>query len=221
MFDIESYISILTDKLKEKFGDRLIYVGLQGSYLRGEANENSDIDIMAVIDSLSVEDLNSYRQVLKEAGSFEKACGFICGKAELKNWNPLEVFHLLNTTKDIYGELSGLVPEYTEEDERNYVKVRLGDLYHEICHRYIYADMAKNTRNLPLSFKTVFFILQHIYYMRSGRFIATKHELLSCLEGEDRDVLEMSIALQKQEEYDPDKAFSVLFGWCGRTIPEI
>ncbi|MBQ9141799.1 MAG: nucleotidyltransferase domain-containing protein [Lachnospiraceae bacterium] len=34
------------DSTKDEFGDRLLYVGLQGSYLRGEATESSDIDIM-------------------------------------------------------------------------------------------------------------------------------------------------------------------------------
>ena len=40
--NIESYMEGLTEKLKAHFGQRLIYVGLQGSYLRGEANEESD-----------------------------------------------------------------------------------------------------------------------------------------------------------------------------------
>lgn len=36
-----------------------MYIGLQGSYLRNEETKNSDIDIMAVIDNLSVEDLKT------------------------------------------------------------------------------------------------------------------------------------------------------------------
>lgn len=53
MFNAASYISRLTALLIESFGDRLIYVGLQGSYLRGEATEASDIDPMVVIDQLT------------------------------------------------------------------------------------------------------------------------------------------------------------------------
>ena len=44
--DINDYTNRLTDALKSKFGDRLLYVGLQGSYLRGEATPESDIDII-------------------------------------------------------------------------------------------------------------------------------------------------------------------------------
>ncbi len=42
MLGIEDYIGSLTQKLKDSFGERLIYVGLQGSYLRGEATSDSD-----------------------------------------------------------------------------------------------------------------------------------------------------------------------------------
>ena len=48
MFRVDEYISSLIELLKIAYGDRLLYIGLQGSYLRGEATENSDIDIMVV-----------------------------------------------------------------------------------------------------------------------------------------------------------------------------
>ena len=52
MFNVESYMQNVIKLLKESFGDRLLYVGLQGSYLRGEATESSDIDVAVIIDSL-------------------------------------------------------------------------------------------------------------------------------------------------------------------------
>ena len=64
MICIDKYIEELTAELKDVFGGRLLYVGLQGSYLRGEANENSDIDIMAIIDNMTAEDLKTYKTAL-------------------------------------------------------------------------------------------------------------------------------------------------------------
>ena len=55
-FNIDNYLEKLISRCKESFGDRLVYVGLQGSYLRGEATENSDIDVMIVLDGFSVEE---------------------------------------------------------------------------------------------------------------------------------------------------------------------
>ena len=221
MFRIDEYIDELTDKLINAFGKRLEYVGLQVSYLRHEETKNSDIDIMVVIDNISVEDLNTYQKSLISIGNYDKSCGFICGKTDLEHWNPLEIFHLLKTTKDYYGELKNLVPTYTIEDERNYVKLSLNNLYHEICHRYIHTDMECNISRLPITCKSVFFIMQHLHYLDSGNFILTKRELLECVQGEDRTVLELSIYLQNNSDYDFDRAFFLLFNWCQNTLSKI
>ena len=221
MFRIDEYIDELTNTLKDAFGERLMYIGLQGSYLRGEETKNSDIDIMAVIDKLSVEDLKTYQKALVLVGNFDKSCGFICGKADLEHWNPLEICHLLNTTKDYYGELKNLVPAYTVEDEKNYIKLSLNNLYHEICHRYVHADREYNISRLPITCKSVFFIMQHLFYLSSGNFIPTKRELVECVQDEDKTVLELSISLQNNSGYDFDKAFSVLFNWCQNALSRI
>jgi hypothetical protein len=221
MFRIDEYIDELTGKLIDAFGERLKYVGLQGSYLRHEETKNSDIDVMVVIDNISVEDLNTYQKILISIGNYDKSCGFICGKTDLEHWNPLEIFHLLKTTKDYYGELKNLVPTYTIEDERNYVKLNLNNLYHEICHRYIHTDREYNISRLPITCKSVFFIMQHLYYLDSGNFILTKRELLECVQGEDRTVLELSMSLQNHSDYDFDSAFSILFNWCKDMLSKI
>jgi hypothetical protein len=221
MFRIDEYIDELTGKLIDAFGERLKYVGLQGSYLRHEETKNSDIDVMVVIDNISVEDLNTYQKTLVSIGNYDKSCGFICGKTDLEHWNPLEIFHLLKTTKDYYGELKNLVPTYTIEDERNYVKLNLNNLYHEICHRYIHTDREYNISRLPITCKSVFFIMQHLYYLDSGNFILTKRKLLECVQGEDRTVLELSMSLQNHSDYDFDSAFSILFNWCKDMLSKI
>ncbi len=221
MFEIDEYMEELIERLKEAFGERLAYIGLQGSYLRKEETDHSDIDVMAVIDNLSVEDLRIYRQTLVTAGNFEKSCGFICSRADLEHWNPLEICHLLHTTRDYYGELKNLVPSYSMEDERNYVRFSLNNLYHEICHRYIHADREHNVSKLPITCKSVFFIMQHLYYLKSGHFIPTKRELLACVRDEDKTVLELSISVQQQKDFDFDRAFSALFCWCQRALAQI
>ena len=74
MVDIENYIERLIILLKDCFELRLLYVGLQGSYLRGEATDNSDVDIMVVIDGLSVSDLDAYRAAIQSLEHFDKSC---------------------------------------------------------------------------------------------------------------------------------------------------
>lgn len=218
MIDIETYIFQLIALLNERFKARLLYVGLQGSYLRGEATDHSDMDIMVVIDELSISDLEHYRGIIQSMEHFDKSCGFICSKADLANWNPLELHHVLNTTKDYYGTLRDLIPAYTEKDIRNFVKISINNLYHEICHRYIHSEYNMNIDALTGSYKAVFFILQNLYFLWHGRHIVTKAELLPLLDGKNHAVLERSIELNNCISHDFQDSFALLFFWCQETL---
>ena len=221
MFQVDEYLQDLIVSMKGVFGERLLYVGLQGSYLREEATETSDIDIMVVIKDLSRRDMDLYREIILGMPDYKKSCGFICGMDELSGWNPLELCHLVHTTKDYYGNLSVLISKYRDQDVLNYIKVSVGNLYHELCHRYIHADRMKNHQRLPMTYKGVFFILQNLYYLKTGIFYTTKKGLLEILEERDKEIMEISLCIASDEEYDFDRAFDTLFSWCKRTLSEL
>ena len=218
MFDLKAYLRELISECKSAFGGRLMYVGLQGSYQRGEADENSDIDIMIILDHLTVNDMNVYRRILEKIGFSEKACGFICGREELSRWNPLEVCQLKNTTKDLYGTLSEYLPDATRADEINYVKFSLGNLYHELCHRYIHADRDKNVIRFCSTCKGLFFLIQNLHYLECGEFVTTKSDLKRCVSEDDRRALTLS---ELPDDFDYDKAFSFVFAWCQNAFRRI
>lgn len=220
MIEVELHIQNILSALKKAFGERLVYLGLQGSYLRGEATEQSDFDVMVVIKDLSASDLDLYKSVIGSLPHCEKACGFICGSEELCNWNALEIAHLLHTTKDYYGSLSELVPHCDERDVRSFIKLSVGNIYHELCHRYIYSDSDNNRKSLPFTYKGVFFILQNSYYLREKVFYKTKRELYSMLSCEDKAVFEIAQAIANNSDYDFDIAFNTLLCWCKKMLCE-
>ena len=218
MFDLDSYLNNLISSCRTAFGDRLLYVGLQGSWLRGEAHENSDIDVMVILDRFSVQDMDRYREILKRIGFYERSCGFICGRDEMLRWSPLEVCQLRHTTKDLLGVLTDFLPSATWEDEVNYVKLSLGNLYHELCHRYIHADRERNVAAFRGACKGVFFLMQNLYYLETGHYILTKKELKEAVSAEDRRVLELTVL---PDGFDFDQAFSVLFAWCQSVFQRV
>ena len=218
MFDAPSYMKGLLDSLMQAFGNRLVYVGLQGSYLRGEATEHSDIDPMVVIDGLSRADLDTYRSIIRRLPDPENSCGFLCGRCDLKHWAPLEICHLLHTTQDWYGKLSELVPAYTETDLRRYIQMGVGNLFHELCHRYVHAAPERNQAALPYTCKGVFYLLQNLHYLKAGEFAPTHAALLPLLEGQDHEVLALSMRLRNGDSFDFDAAFDLLLSWCQDTL---
>lgn len=75
--DIDTWMNDLIGQLKTEFKERLVLVGLQGSRARGEQREDSDIDIVVVIEDLNADDLALYRSVIQKMPHAELACGFI------------------------------------------------------------------------------------------------------------------------------------------------
>jgi len=49
-----------TELLKQTFGERIYFAGLQGSYGRGEATGSSDIDVVVILDKLTAVGLKTY-----------------------------------------------------------------------------------------------------------------------------------------------------------------
>lgn len=218
MIDPERYCTQLCAELMALFGSRLLFLGLQGSYLRGEATEESDIDIMTVIDALAPEDLDRYRTAIRSIGNAERACGFLCGRDELCHWNPMECCQLVHTTKPVYGRLEPLLPPYDRRALSDYIRLGAGDLYHALCHRYLYADPEKNRRKLPEAERSVFFLLQNLLFYETGSFPGTRRELEPMLTGEDRSVWDMLKVIGREPEYDFGPAFRLILKWCGDVL---
>ena len=221
MPDCEVYMHEAVRRLRDAFGARLLYVGLQGSYLRGEAKEGSDIDLMVVIESLTKADLDLYREVIAALGSPELSCGFLCGGEELRSWNPLELCHLAHSTKDYYGTLSSLLPAYSREDHLHYVQLSLGNLYHALCHRYVHADAEKNRRKLSTHEKELFFLLLNLYYLKTGVFAENRAALQQMLSPQDLALYRMVAYEAAEPDYDFDRVFPAVFAWCQTMLAQV
>ena len=77
MLNISTWINEFLQVLDKTFGERVTFVGLQGSYARGEATETSDIDLVVILDELSVDDIATYYSVLGTLSHRELICGFL------------------------------------------------------------------------------------------------------------------------------------------------
>ena len=64
MIDITVWMQGFLKSLNETFPNRVWFVGLQGSYGRGEATNTSDIDVVVILDELSVMDVKTYHDML-------------------------------------------------------------------------------------------------------------------------------------------------------------
>lgn len=217
MLDANACMNDLALRLRDAFGARLVYLGLQGSYARGEADERSDLDVMCVLEGLSAADLDAYRQIIQGLPWAEKACGFICGREELAAWNPLEIACLLRSTQDWVGSLQALVPESTREDLRRFVQLSAGNLYHELCHRRIYRGAARSVEALPGCGKMALYILQALTLLETGSFPRTMAELTTLPNALDAQVAARVLELRRGDA-PHEQDFSLLLDWCRQAL---
>lgn len=92
MLDINAWMKRFLAALEKTFGDRVWFVGLQGSRARGEAREESDIDVVVVLDTLIAEDIACYSAMLEALPARPLICGFLSGREELVHWRASDLF---------------------------------------------------------------------------------------------------------------------------------
>ena len=125
------------DKLSAKFGDRLVFVGIQGSRARGEARDNSDIDLVVLLDHVCADDLAQYRSIIQTMPHNELACGFVGSEQVLASWPRHELFQFYHDTHALYGELPN-IGEFTAADAREAARVGASGIYHAAGHAYVF-----------------------------------------------------------------------------------
>ncbi|MBE7703881.1 MAG: nucleotidyltransferase domain-containing protein [Cyanobacteria bacterium SIG28] len=219
VFDINVWLDIIIKKLQNEFEQRLLFVGLQGSYNRGEATPNSDIDIVVILENLSFEDLKRYRSIIDSMPDKDKSCGFISGREELQNWSKSDLFQFFYDTKSLIGNLQDLIQAPTIEDATQAVKISSENLYHTSVHSFVHSNnYVEDLQNL---YKSTFFILQAKYFKESGKYISTQKQLLEMLNGIDRDILNICINrnnINEKATIELENLYKMLIQWSSDNI---
>lgn len=185
--DINRWMERAAAALHEEFGERLLVVGLQGSMRRGEAKPSSDIDILIVLDELTVADLSRCRSVLEALPEGHRAHGFTCGRAELAAWPRSEIFAFAQDVRNYYGDLDPLLPAVERRDIEDGARIAVAGLYHAVAHTLM-SESEPNEQREGLR-KMLFYAMLQTAYLRCGTFAATRAELLGLLDDAESSLL--------------------------------
>jgi len=218
-FDIKKWLDDISEKIKAQFKNRILFIGYQGSYQRGEATPDSDIDMVVILDKLNFEDLKEYKKIIKSMSYCEKACGFVSGKSEITNWSKSDMFQFIYDTKSLYGNINEIITPMDETDIKNAVKTSAETLYHSACHSFLYDNDLK--QSLCILYKMTFFILQADYFLQNNKYLPTKKDLFEQLKGEDKEILETCInkdLITNFTEQEIEVLYKRLIKWCSKKI---
>ena len=215
MVDINSWLEEFLQKLNETFKSRVWFVGLQGSYGRGEATETSDIDVVVILNEFTVADIQAYNQLLDTLPHRELICGFVSGKDEILNWETSDLFQFYNDTTPIKGSLDELLPKIDSVAVDRAIKIGACNIYHGCVHNMLHT---KNEDILKGLYKAASFVVQAIVFKQTGNYIKHQNQLLQAALLDEKIVIETFLKYKNCETVDFNSASEILFEWSKTWI---
>lgn len=215
MTDINTFLNIFLKALDNTFGERVWFVGLQGSYARGEATQTSDIDTVVILDEVSATDVKAYNEMLDTLPDRNLLCGFFSGKQELLNWEPADLFQFYYDTKPIKGSLNELLPLLDETAVTRAIKVGACNIYHGCVHNMLFDKSEDILKGL---YKAASFVVQAVYFSKSGEYISRQQDLLEKVSADEKIIVETFISLKNSGAVEFDKMSENLLCWSQAWI---
>ena len=215
MIDINIWTDKFLQALDETFTDRVWFVGLQGSYGRGEATDKSDIDMVVILDKLSAEDIKTYNNMLDSLPNRELICGFLSGKDEILNWEASDLFQFYYDTTPIRGNLDELLALLDENAINRAIKTGACNIYHGCVHNMLYEKSEDILRGL---YKSASFTMQAVAFRETGKYIRHQRDLLSVLSAEDRVIVETFMNLKNGGDINFESMSEALLLWAKHQI---
>ena len=215
MIDIDIWMKDFLKALDETFKQRVWFVGIQGSYARGEATENSDIDMVVILDELTINDLQIYDRMLDTLSYRELICGFLSGKGELMNWDAADLFQFYYDTKPIKGSLDDLLVLIDDTALNRAIKTGVCNIYHGCVHNMLY-DKSEDILNGL--YKAASFVVQAIYFKQTGHYIRQQSELLEIVLSEERIIVDTFLTIKNGGVIDFKEMSNILFTWSQKWL---
>ncbi len=215
VIEINTWLDKFLEVLSKKFGDRVWFVGLQGSYGRGEATETSDIDIVVILDELSASDIGTYNAMLNTLTHRELICGFLSGKNEILNWEPSDLFQFYYDTKPIKGSLDELLPLLDETAVDRAIKIGACNIFHGCVHNMLYEKSEEILRGL---YKSASFVVQAIAFKQTGKYISRQKDLLGTVSPAEGVIVETFLSLKNGGMIKFNEMSETLFVWAKNLI---
>ncbi len=212
--DINAWMNSLIERLKLKFDERLVLVGLQGSRARGEQRKGSDIDVVVVIEGLDANDLASYRSIIQQMPHAELACGFIGSPDVLAAWPRHDVFNLVNDTDVRYGSFDFMDTEFTAKDAKLAADACASEIYHALCHTAVFEPEALPDV-LQGCLKSVFFGIRAKHFAQTGDFVNSRAQMLELAAGDEKELLQ---AYDEDTPIDSEELASRLLRWASAEL---
>ena len=212
MINTDKLLELFIKNLHLIFGEKIIFIGLQGSYARGEATENSDIDVVIILDKLTFENLKSYGNMLDSMPEKQLFCGFISGKEELEKWADYDIFQFYHDTIPIQGNLDFIKHRADKNAAKKAIHSGACNIYHACIHNFLHE---KSGKILKHCYKAAIFVIQALIYHNKGIYLKTKKQLFNEADNAEKEIIKTAA---ETDNSDFEYASKILIEWSKNLI---
>lgn len=221
---VDAWLRDFVGRMRDQFGEHLVFVGHHGSWARGEGRPDSDIDTLVVLEGVGVEESGAYRGLIEEmtAGGVPVS-GLLLSAAEMKAWPGVLLLQFFHGCKVLHGSLEGLAKPPSRKDLLERAQSTAAYNLLNARHYLLYPhDLAQKVGKTHYMFKECLFALQGFLLATTGVFHGRKTELLEAVtEPEDHSVVEIVLGWQDGEadrQARPEWYFRQLETWCSSMV---
>ena len=221
---VDRWLGEFVRRMQESFGERLVFVGHHGSWARGEARPDSDIDTVVVLREVGEDESQRYRDIIGDmTRGGEAVSGLLLSAAEMGAWPGAMLLQFFYGCQVLHGGLDGIAqpPSRREllDQARRCAAYNLLSARHYLLYPH---DLSAKVGRTYYPFKECVFALQGFLLAETGTFYARKDDLLKAVtDPEDQTVVKIVRDWSESatdREQRPEWYFRQLERWCSRMV---
>ena len=192
--------------MKKTYGKNLVFIIHHGSWATGEANSQSDVDTLVMLEKITKGELDKLRDILNQK-RFQKLTVLLFSRLDIDNYIPFSRHQFHYGAKLLFGKCP--LSEPTREEMIIEIKKIADEVGFWSKYLYTHMHLAENVvRKMYWRFKEAVIALKVYVQWKTGEFPLTKKRLKELLtDPEDKKIVGIIERWEKNKsryEKNPD-----------------
>jgi len=204
--EAEKLLKSFVNVMKKTYGKNLVFIIHHGSWATGEANPESDIDTLVMLEKIGKRELDKLRHILSQ-NRFKRMTVLLFSRLDMDNFVPFKRHQFHYGAKLLYGKCP--LDEPTREEMVLEIKKIADTVGYWSKFLYTHPHLAENVaRKMYWRFREAIVALKVYVHWKTGEFPVTRRRLKELLD-DPRDkeivrIVERWKNNKKRYEKNPD-----------------
>jgi predicted nucleotidyltransferase len=204
--EVKKLLKDFVGMMKRTYGKNLVFIIHHGSWATGEANPESDIDTLVMLEKITRKELDKLREILSQE-RYKKVAVLLFSRLDMENFIPFKRHQFHFGAKLLYGKCSLGKP--TKKDMLLEIKKIADTVGYWSKFLYTHLHLAENVvRKMYWRFREAIIALKVYIQWKTGEFPVTRKRLKELLtDPKDKEMVEIIENWEKNKakyEKNPD-----------------